>query len=396
MGAVSRSIIAAVGMYLLSFNPALGQQTRPGGTVTSTTPKPSRGPANAPSVPQQPVFYAGKVLLDTGTAPPASVAILRLCNGQGRRVTFTAADGSFSFMVGDRASDALQDASDSSRGFGPESQFSRNTIAIDGQPTTQSQIADCELRAELAGYSSTSIRLDPSMNNSIVGIIMLHSRTRKADGMVTVASLEVPAKARKEFEKGSEQLEKGNYVESEKSLRKAIEQYPKFAEAWSRMGDLEQRRRNADEARKCYESAIAADPNLPIPYLRLAFLEVAAQDWDKTLKLTDKVISLTPTEFPLAYYFNSIAELNLNRLDKAESSALKAESLDKQHMEPRVELLLASIYATKSSFALAAEHYRAYIKLVPDGLLTERAKTDLAKIEAMAKSQPPPAPQPVK
>jgi len=234
------------------------------------------------------------------------------------------------------------------------------------------------------------------MNNSIVGIIMLHSRTRKADGMVTVASLEVPAKARKEFEKGSEQLEKGNYVESEKSLRKAIEQYPKFAEAWSRMGDLEQRRRNADEARKCYESAIAADPNLPIPYLRLAFLEVAAQDWDKTLKLTDKVISLTPTEFPLAYYFNSIAELNLNRLDKAESSALKAESLDKQHMEPRVELLLASIYATKSSFALAAEHYRAYIKLVPDGLLTERAKTDLAKIEAMAKSQPPPAPQPVK
>jgi tetratricopeptide (TPR) repeat protein len=231
------------------------------------------------------------------------------------------------------------------------------------------------------------------MNNSIVGIIMLHSRTKKADGMVTVASLAVPAKARKEFEKGSEQLEKGNYAEAEKSLRKAIDQYPKFAEAWSRLGDLEQRRKNPDEARKCYEEAIAADPYLPIPYMRQAYLEASAQDWDKTLKLTNKVISLTPNDFPLAYYFNSIAELNLNHIDKAESSALRAESLDKQHMEPRVELLLASIYASKGSFSAAGDHYRAYIKLVPDGPLTERAKTDLAKIEAMAKSQAPPIPQ---
>ena len=393
MGMVSKGFAATVGVLLLTMNPAFGQQGGSGGTATTAPRRPSRTSTGVPPVTQQPVFYAGKVLLDTGIAPPSPVAVLRVCSGLGRRETFTAADGSFSFMVGDKASEALQDASDDSRGFSSESQFSRSVNAINSQSGTQSQVADCELRAELAGYTSTSLRLDPSMNNSTVGIIMLHSRGKKVDGMVTVASLEVPAKARKEYEKGSEQLEKGNLAEAEKSLRKAIDEYPKFAEAWSRMGDLEQRRRNMDGAMKDYREAIAADPYLPVPYFRLAVLEATAHDWEQTLKLTEKLISLSPTDFPLAYYFNSIAELNLNHLDKAESSALRAETLDKQHIEPRVELLLANIYTAKGSLPSAADHYRAYLKLVPDGPLSERAKMDLAKIEEMAKSQAPPAPQ---
>jgi len=169
---------------------------------------PNRTTTNSPANPQQTVFYTGKVLLDTGIAPSTPVPILRMCNGLSRRETYSANDGSFSFMLGDRFRDATPDASDDTRTFGADSQFSRSTMVSTNPNNPLSTVADCELRAELPGYTSTSIRLDPSMNNSSVGIIMLHSRVKKADGMVTVASLEVPAKARKEFEKGSEQLEK--------------------------------------------------------------------------------------------------------------------------------------------------------------------------------------------
>jgi tetratricopeptide (TPR) repeat protein len=244
----------------------------------------------------------------------------------------------------------------------------------------------------MTGHSSTAIRLDPSMVNSNIGVIMLHSRTKKAEGMVTVASLEVPAKARKEYEKGSEQLEKGNLAEAEKSLRKAIDQYPKFAEAWTRLGDLEQRRKNNEAAVKDYQEAISSDPNLPVPYLRMAFLEAVSKNCEDTRKLTERLISLDATDFPLAYYYNGVAEYNLNHLAKAESSALRAESMDKEHIEPRIQLLLANIYTLKESYAAAADHYRAYLKIVPNGPLTERVKTDLAKMEEMAKSQAPPSP----
>ena len=353
---------------------------------------PNRTTTNSSANAQQTIFYTGRVLLDTGIAPSTPVPILRMCNGFSRRETYSASDGSFSFMVGDRFRDVTPDASDDTRTFGADSQFARSAIVTTNQNNAQSIVADCELRAELPGYTSTSIRLDPSMNNSSVGIIMLHSRTKKADGMVTVASLEVPAKARKEFEKGSEQLEKGNVVEAEKSLKKAIDQYPKFAEAWTRLGDLEQRRKNTDAAIQDYQEAINADPNLPLPYLRMALLEAQASHWEQTRKLAGKLISLDPVDFTLAYYYEAVAEFNLNHLAKAESGALRAESMDKQHTEPRIELLLASIYVAKESYSAAADHYRAYLKLTPDGPLTARVKTDLAKIEELAKSQGPPPP----
>ena len=325
--------------------------------------------------------------MDTGIEPPSPVAVLRVCNGASRRETFTSADGSFSFMVGDRSNSLLPDASEDTRQFGPDSQFSRTDPSQMGQNSPGSTIADCELRADLAGYSSSSVRLDPSMNNSDVGVIVLHSRGKKAEGMVSVASLQVPGKARKEYEKGSELLEKGNLAEAEKSLRKAIDLYPKFAEAWLRLGDLEQRRRNMEGAMANYQEAINADPDFPLPYIRMAFLSAVASYWQQTKQLTERLISLDPVNFPLAYYYNAVAEFNLNHMAQAETNALRAESLDKLHSEPRVELLLATIYNAKGAPASAADHYRAYLKLVPNGPLTERVKSDLAKTEEMAKSQ---------
>ena len=185
------------------------------------------------------------------------------------------------------------------------------------------------------------------MNNTNVGVIVLHSRGKKAEGMISVASLQVPAKARKEYEKGSELLEKGNLAEAEKSLRKAIDQYPKFAEAWLRLGDLEQRRKNMEGAMADYQEAINADPNFALPYIRMAFLSAVASNWEQTRKLTERLISLDPVNFPLAYYYNAVAEFNLNHIAQAETNALRAESLDKLHSEPRVELLLATIYNAK-------------------------------------------------
>ena len=366
-----------------------------GGSDSRKIP-PTRGTSRTPptsSFPQQPVFFSGKVILDTGTAPPAPVVIIRNCNGVSRRQTFAAGDGSFSFMIGDRNfNEAMPDATEDSRGFGSDSPTSFANLAGTSPTNPQSVMADCELRAELPGYSSSYIRLDSSMVNTNVGIIVLHSRAKKADGMVTVASLEVPSKARREYEKGSELLEKGDLSGAEKSFHKAIDQYPKFAEAWMRLGDLEQRRRNSALAMEDYQQAVSADPNLPIPYLRMAFLEAVASNWEQTRKLAERVIALDQTDFPVAYYYAAVAEFNLQHSAKAESAALRAEAMDKAHSEPRIQLLLASICSAKQDYSAAAQHYRAYLKLVPDGPLTQHVKTNLAKTEEMAKTQTPPNP----
>jgi tetratricopeptide (TPR) repeat protein len=348
---------------------------------TNTQPVPNQ---------QQPVFYAGRVMLDTGIAPPMQVAIVRTCNGVSRRETYAASDGSFSFIAGERNSEVTPEASDDMRTMSADTPYMRTPTNTNSQgPLQNANTFDCEIRADLPGYSSTIIHLDPTMTNSQVGILMLHSRAKKAEGMVTVASLAVPSKARHEFEKGSEQLEKGNLADAEKSLRKAIDEYPKFAEAWTRLGDLEQRRKDVAAAERDYEQAIDADPNLPLPYLRLAFLNALASHWEDTRRLTEKLISLDPTDFPMAYYYNAVAEFNLNHLAKAESAALRADAMDKQHSEPRIQLLLASINVSKENYTAAAEYYRTFLKIAPPGQFTDRVKVDLAKIEQLAASKAP-------
>ncbi len=398
-GPMRKHIQVAVGLVFSVLLITVGATAQRGPSSGSKLPAATPGAAsrtttNTAPNPQQNVYYVGKVVLDSGIAPPATVAVLRVCNGFRHRETYTSADGSFTFMAGDRTTDALPDASEDTREFGANSSQMANANPMTlGQANFQSPIADCELIADLAGYTSSAIHLDQSMGNSDVGVIVLHSRGKKADGMVTVASLEVPQKARKEYEKGSEALEKGNLADAEKSLRKAINEYPKFAEAWMRLGDIEQRRNNIAAAVQDYQEAINSDPNLPLPYLRMAFQSAVASQWDQTLQLTGRLISLDPVGYPLAYYFSGVAEFNLKHFDKAESNALRAEAMDTQHIEPRVELLLAAVYNAKGAYASAADHYRTYLKLVPDGPLTARVKTDLAKTEEQAKSQPPsPAP----
>ncbi|HEY4933022.1 MAG TPA: tetratricopeptide repeat protein [Terriglobales bacterium] len=365
---------------------ASAQQSGGSGGKASLSKAPARVNPN-PTGPSPTTYYMGKVVVDTGMPPPASVAVLRICNGMSRRETFTSGDGSFSFMVGNLSNGALPDASDDTRQFGTSSQLSRNNPFTANPNSPEATIADCELRADLAGYTSSSIRLDNSMTNSNVGVIVLHSRSKKSDGMVSVASLQVPQKARKEYEKGSESLEKGNLADAEKSLRKAIDLYPKFAEAWLRLGDVEERQKNTDGAMADYQKAIDADGNFALPYLRMAYLYALASNWEQTRNLTERVNALDPVNFPLAYYYNAVAEFNLNNIARAETNALRAASLDKLHSEPGVELLLATLYKSKGDPASAADHYRTYLKLVPDGPLSQKVKADLAKTEQLAKSQ---------
>lgn len=395
-GCTMRTYVQGIGVGLVAsvflLTGVIAQQSGSSGGKAQPKMAVRTTPNTLPSNPPQTIYYAGKVVLDTGMPPSTPVTVLRVCNGVSRREGTTSSDGSFSFLIGDRTNDPVPDASEDNRGFTSDALTSRSNTMGTGQRNFDPVISDCELRADLAGYSSSSVRLDPSTTNTNVGVIVLHNRAKKAEGTVSVASLAVPGKPRKEYEKGSELLEKGNLAEAEKSLRKAIDLYPKFAEAWMRLGDVEQRRKNMEGASADYQEAINSDPNFTLPYIRMASLSARVQNWTETLQLTERLISIDPVSYSLAYYYNAIANMNLNRLAQAESSALKAENLDKQHSEPRVELLLATIYNAKGAFASAADHYRAYLKLVPDGPLNERVKTDLAKTEEMANSHSAAAP----
>src|ERR1035438_2940034 len=141
-GCKMRGEIQRVGVGLLATVTLLsGLNAQQSGGSGSRTSQPRMSVPATPNTTMnrpQTVYYIGKVVTDTGMAPPTSVGVLRVCNGMSRRMAFTGSDGSFSFMLGNQPNSQLSDATDDSRLFGADSQYARNSPGMMSQSNPSS------------------------------------------------------------------------------------------------------------------------------------------------------------------------------------------------------------------------------------------------------------------
>lgn len=376
-------------------------QTRPGGTgsggtstggstTTRTPTAPTSTPPPRPTIPNpsnnpnfemtRPIFLRGRVVLDQGMRVTEPIAIQRVCNGAAHREGYTDSEGNFSIQVGDNSN--FQDASESGV-FGT------------GRPTSVNprQLWNCELRAVLPGYSSSTISLagrDFSDMGS-VGNITLHRMGGVEGTSISITSLKAPDKAKHEYAKAIESYEKKKYPDAEKHLAKALEFYPQYATAWDLRGKEQQQQHQEDEAIKSYQAAIAADDKLVGPYIRLAALYSVKGNWAEVLRLTDRATALDPFSYPDAWLLKGAAQYNMKQFADAERSAAKALDLDKEHRFPRAELLMASLLQIKQNYPGAAEHFRNFLKLDPKAPEAAQINSFLAKYDQQTASATPAA-----
>jgi tetratricopeptide (TPR) repeat protein len=161
---------------------------------------------------------------------------------------------------------------------------------------------------------------------------------------VGVASLQIPAKARKNYASGCNAFKDGKFASAEESFRKAVSEEPKYLAAWITLGQLLAGRQKLEDARSACSTAQSADPAYLPSYLCLADIAARSGQWDNALKMSDRALQIDPADSPVAYDYNAAANLNLHKLVEAEKSALKAIEIDRTHSDPRVHFLLAQIY----------------------------------------------------
>jgi tetratricopeptide (TPR) repeat protein len=343
-----------------------------GGNTTSIGK--SNTPGNFPGDTSRPMLINGKVLLDDGTSPGTDARIERVCNGRARPEGFTDSKGRFQFTLG-QEQDMLPDASETGG----------RTAGL-GNPNggvRESQLINCDLRAVLPGFRSDTISLATRryMDNPDVGTIVLH-RLANVEGLTTSAtSALAPKDARKAFEKGLEAEKKNKTDEAQKDFEKAVEVYPKYASAWFELGKVYEAGNHPDQARKAFNQSLAADSKYINPYEHLYVMALNDQKWQEAANLTDRVIHLNPYDFPMAFYYNAIANLQLSKLDVAERNIREALKLDTQKQNPRANYILGIILAQKQELPAAAECLRAYLKDRPDSKEADGVRKQLDEID---------------
>jgi TolA-binding protein len=355
--------------------PSTGGRPSPNIGVGPQTPQ--------PSAPRQPavIFITGNVTLPDGTEPPDRVLIERNCStNRVRSEGYTDSKGRFSIQLG-QSQMLIPDASESmfmdgTQGFG--SNASSSSLPSSGMDP----MLDCELRARLAGYRSSTILLAGrrAMDNPNVGTLVLYPLTGQEGLAVSATSAGASKDARKAFNKGASEARKQKFDNAEKELRKAVDLHPKYAEAWVELGKVYAVRKRYDEARGAFDRAVEADSRYVYSYEGLYKIALEQGRWPDLADSTDKLLRLNPYEFRDAYYYNGVAHLQLNHLDLAEQSLQRALDGDKRHSNPKVLYVMGIVQAQSRKYPEAITALTTFVEISPSDPLVPKVRQMLEEL----------------
>jgi Tetratricopeptide repeat len=363
---------------------------------TSTTPTPM-GSQPSESTDELVMFLRGRVVTGDGTPIPNDVRIERICNVGVRQQVYPSANGDFNMQLGSRA-DSFLDASGGGERNSQSELLGKEPLM--GIP--RRELLGCELRASASGFrpgTKSLMDLDVASRTADVGTLVVQ-RTSKVKGMtLNAAPYQAPKEARAAYEKGMEAEKKGHLPEARKYFETAVAIHPRYASAWFELGRILQKDSQKDAAREAYAKAGTIDPKFAQPFVSLAALAYGAGSWTEVLEYTKHVLDLDPwsdinangyvadldpVNYRQIYFYEAAANFNLNRIDAAEKSGLKAEHyLDVGTHFLRLHVLMAEIFVRKSKFEAAISELKTYLELAPGAFDANLIRARLAQLQQL-------------
>jgi Flp pilus assembly protein TadD len=204
-----------------------------------------------------------------------------------------------------------------------------------------------------------------------------------AVGPISANDLAVPEAARKEFEQGQKLLQDShNASKSIGHFQKAIKIDDHFSQAYVLLGLAYLQDKNFKDCRSTLEKGLALDPQSAAGFLTLGACQNQEKDYPGAEKALLRGLELNP-ESPEGQYELARTYWAMHRWQDAEPHALKAEVL--QPKIPGVHVVLGNIYLQKRDNAAALREFNEYLKLEPEGPMSEGVRTMIGKIEKASK-----------
>ena len=245
----------------------------------------------------------------------------------------------------------------------------------------------CYLQATLTGFVSTRIDISNMSLSTFVGssnektmpdLVLSPRDSGDSNMVVLIPPSEAPGKAQSLYKAAVKALDANNTEEGIKQLELAVNAVPKFADGWNILGALYERQKMFMEARDALQHALAANPKLVSPYLRIARISNRLGDWDAATKAEDSLLKVDKRFYPEIYLQQAITRTELKDYAGAEESAKTAMSLDPKHQHVnRAEYVLGRIALAKGDLAAAKQHIASYMSMDPTAPDIEKIKVEL-------------------
>jgi tetratricopeptide (TPR) repeat protein len=200
------------------------------------------------------------------------------------------------------------------------------------------------------------------------------------DSAVSATSLAAPKDARAAYDKALKEIDKGRSANLDKArqyLEKAVEEYPEYAAAWTKLGQVKADTGDPDGAIVALEKSVKLDERYLPPYDALVWLYMGKGDWDHATELTKFVLDINPTVTKMRWYQAGCA-YESGRDDEALALFREIQNdAEAAKQFPQTHLFMGLIYARRGQLAKAAAGYNLYLELVPNAPDAEAVKKQL-------------------
>jgi tetratricopeptide (TPR) repeat protein len=254
-------------------------------------------------------------------------------------------------------------------------------IPADAQRQMETKYEGCIVRGSLTGFRSSAVTITVHhlRDEPNLGTITLSPDARGGGTELSATSKAAPSNAMKAFEKARAEYLDGDTGSAQHNLKKAVDLYPGFAQAWLQLGKI-QETSDPQGARDSFSKALTADPKFVLPYEQLARLAAQAEKWQETLDNTNQGLQLDSMGTPQLWYYDSLAKFQLGRTEEARVSAAKSMAIDPRHSVQSTEQLLAVILARKADYTGAIQHLQNCLTYLPAGPQADMVKQQIAQI----------------
>ena len=200
---------------------------------------------------------------------------------------------------------------------------------------------------------------------------------------------DVPAEAKRIYEKAIEDLSKKKEAEGLAGLKSALEIFPKYFAALERLGTA-YIGMNKPEAFQAAEillmAAVEVNPRSYKSWYGIAYSRNALKKYTEAMAAVEKAVELNAYSTDALILSGVLLRMS-KKFPEAEKHFLKANEISKGTL-PRVHLELATLYGYgMKRYNDAARELKAYLKVQPDAKDIEKLKAQIVEWEEKAKGK---------
>ncbi len=201
-----------------------------------------------------------------------------------------------------------------------------------------------------------------------------------SEAMIPAADLNVPSKARKEYEKGGQAMEAKNWEEARARFERAISLYPQYAAANNDLGVVFMNTGQPDRGREAFEKAIALNTHYARAHRNLGLLFFQEKKYVEAGASFEKALATEPMDAQSLTMLAQV-QLLLHKPDEAAATARRAHEVPHEQFVV-CHLIAARAYELLNKETDAMAEYTIFLRESPQNPSAPKVQAALDALRA--------------